>query len=44
MSHMEHAISIIEQKMDECYKAMRMGVNVTYVTGAFFVRHHATTA
>jgi len=37
MSRMEHALGIIEQKMNECYKAMRMGVTAPRATDAPFV-------
>jgi hypothetical protein len=37
MSRMEHALNIVEQKMDECYRAMRMGVTAPHRTGASFL-------
>ena len=37
MSRMEHALSLIEQKMDECYRTMRMGMSVSHVTDESFL-------
>jgi len=37
MERMDHALYIIEQKMNECYTAMRMGVSAFCATGAPFI-------
>jgi|LGOV01.1.fsa_nt_gb tRNA A-37 threonylcarbamoyl transferase component Bud32 len=37
MSRMEHAIDIIDQKMDDCYRIMRMGMTAPDVTAAPFL-------
>jgi serine/threonine protein kinase len=37
MSRMEHSLNLIEQKMDECYRTMRMGMSVSHVTGESFL-------
>ena len=37
MSRMEHALSIVEQKMDECYRAMRMGMTAPHATDVSFL-------
>ena len=37
MSRMGHALNIIEQKMNECYKTMRLGLSTPHTTGAAFI-------
>lgn len=37
MSRMGHALNIIEQKMNDCYKAMRLGHSTPHTTGAPFI-------
>ena len=37
MNRMQHALELIEQKMDECYRAMRTGVTASDTTDASFL-------
>jgi len=37
MRHMEHALGTIEQRMNDCYRAMRVGVSVRHATAAAFL-------